>query len=258
MNICGVTTVGIGIASCASRSAVSTWVSISSIAVSILRCDDAVTRPRVAATLLAVSNVPKVVAMMGSRWPSPATSVAIDGCSSSPPLRMMHDSDGKPSAAWALTTASTTSERSPGVMTATPSVSRSSTCSAVMPATSTSITSRLSSSGSPLTTVPSTARCEVADRRRDQQRLLGQDIRLRREALQRFGDRGHLRRVTPVGHHRRGVGVLAGDLDQAQLDDLGDLVGVRSLALTASTTGAPRLAAMRALVSSSLGVVTSV
>ena len=31
---------------------------------------------------------------------------------------MMHDSDGKPSAAWALATASTTSERSPGVITA--------------------------------------------------------------------------------------------------------------------------------------------
>ena len=33
----------------------------------------------------------------------------------------MHDSDGKPSAAWALATASTTSERSPGVITAMPS-----------------------------------------------------------------------------------------------------------------------------------------
>ena len=77
MNICGVTTVGIGIASCASRSAVSTWVSISSIAVSILRCEDAVTRPRVAAILLAVSNVPNGVAMIGSRWFSPDTSLAI-------------------------------------------------------------------------------------------------------------------------------------------------------------------------------------
>ena len=150
MNICGVTTVGIGMASWASRSAVSTWASISASAVSILRCEVAVTRPRADATRLAVSNVPKSVAMIGSRRPSPDTSEAIDGCSSSPPLRMTQDSDGKPSAAWALTTASTTSERSPGVMTATPSFSRSSTCSAVMPATSTSIASRVSSAGSPL------------------------------------------------------------------------------------------------------------
>ena len=100
--------------------------------------------------------------MIGSRSPSPDTSDAIDGCSSSPPLRMTQDSDGKPSAAWALTTASTTSERSPGVMTATPSFSRSSTCSAVMPATSTSIASRDSSAGSPPMTVPSTASCNSA------------------------------------------------------------------------------------------------
>ncbi len=40
---------------------------------------------------------------------------------------------------------------------------------------------------------------------------------------QRLGDSSHLRGVAPVGHHGRGVGVLAGDLDQAQLDDLGHL-----------------------------------
>ncbi len=44
---------------------------------------------------------------------SPATNAAIDWCNSNPPLRMMHDSDGNPSAACALATANTTSERSP-------------------------------------------------------------------------------------------------------------------------------------------------
>ena len=96
---------------------------------------------------------------------------------------MMHDSDGKPSAAWALTTASTTSERSPGVMTATPSVSRSSTCSAVMPATSTPITSRFSSSWSPLIERAFDGLAQIAHRRRDQQRLLGQHVGLRRRML---------------------------------------------------------------------------
>ena len=129
---------------------------------SILRCDVAVTRPRADATALAVSKVPSVVAMIGSRSRRPATSAAIDGCNSNPPLRMMHDSDGNPSAAWALATASTTSERSPGVTTATPSRSRSSTWSAVMPATTTPIASRPISAVSPLTSVPFTAVCRSA------------------------------------------------------------------------------------------------
>ena len=122
MNISGVTTDGIGMANRSSRSAVSTQVSISARAVSILRCEPAVTRPRVDATRLAVSKVPNGVVMIGSRRPRPDTSDSIDGCSSRPPLRITQDSDGKPSAAWALTTASTTSERSPGVITPTPSV----------------------------------------------------------------------------------------------------------------------------------------
>ena len=164
---------------CASRSAVSTCSSISASAVSILRSEVAVTRPRAEATRLAVSNVPNLVVMIGSRRPSPDTSDAMDGCSSRPPLRMRHDSDGKPSAAWALTTASTTSDRSPAVMTATLSFSRSSTCSAVMPATSTSIASRDSSAESPAITVPSTAVLQFGHRRRDQQRLLGQHVALR-------------------------------------------------------------------------------
>ena len=56
--------------------------------------------------------------------------------------------------------------------------------------------------------------------------------------------------VATVGHHRGGVGVLAGDLRQTQFDDLRDLVrACGPWRCTASTTGAPRLAAMRALTS---------
>ena len=111
-------TLGIGIANCASKSERSTWLSISCSAVSIFRSDVVVTRPRADPTAPAVSKVPSVVAMIGSRSRSPATSAPIDRCNSNPPLRMMHDNDGNPSAAWALATASTTSERSPGVTTA--------------------------------------------------------------------------------------------------------------------------------------------
>ncbi|COZ31695.1 Uncharacterised protein [Mycobacterium tuberculosis] len=48
-------TVGMGMVSCANRPATSTWRSISSNAVSILRCDVAVTSPRADAAALAVS-----------------------------------------------------------------------------------------------------------------------------------------------------------------------------------------------------------
>ena len=225
---------------------------------SILRCDDAVTRPRVAATLLAVSNVPRVVAMMGSRWFNPDTSAAIDGCSSSPPLRMMHDSDGKPSAAWALTTASTTSERSPGVITATPSVSRSSTCSAVMPATSTSSDFALEQFLVAADDRAVDGPLQVAHRGCDQQRLLGKTYD--------FGGKAFSASATAAicaGSHRLATTAAVCACWPAistrhSSTTWATSVGVRSLALTASTTGAPRLAAMRALVSSSLGVVTSV
>ena len=64
---------------------------------------------------------------------------------------------------------------------------------------------------------------KIAHRGRVQQGLFGEHVGLRRDVLQRFGDRGHLCRLTPVGHHRRGVCVLAGDLDEAQFDNLSDL-----------------------------------
>ena len=126
------------------------------------RC--AVTRPRVVATALAVSKVSSSVAMIGSRKPTPVTSRAISRCSGSPPLRMMVASDGKPSAAWALATASTTSERSPGVITAAPSCSRSRTCSAVIPATITRHHLPAEQRLVAVTRVPSTARQQARPR----------------------------------------------------------------------------------------------
>ena len=131
-NISGVVTVGIGTASRSSRSAVDV-LSISRRAVSILRCESASPgrgspRPRSPSR-----TGPGRWRSIGSRRPSPVTRRRDRGCSESPPLRTIADNDGNPSAAWALTTASTTSDRSPGVMTATPSVSRSRTWSAGHP-----------------------------------------------------------------------------------------------------------------------------
>ncbi|SKV87032.1 Uncharacterised protein [Mycobacteroides abscessus subsp. massiliense] len=144
-------------ASCAMRSAPSTYRSISASAVSILRAEATVTRPRACAAALAVSNVPESVSMIGNRSPIPSTRSAIRGCSFSPPLRMIADSDGNPSATCALATASSTSDRSAGKMTACPSCRRSKQCSAVMPATMKLVASRDSSASSPLTNEPFTA-----------------------------------------------------------------------------------------------------
>ena len=72
---------------------------------------------------------------------------------------------------------------------------------------------------------------QLGDRRRHQQRLLGQHVALqilqtgRLELLQRVGDLGHALRVAAVDHHGRGVRVLGGDLVDAHLDQLDDLVG---------------------------------
>ena len=81
---------------------------------------------------------------------SPSISRAIAGCGRRPPFMMIPASDGKPSASWAFTRPSSTSDRSPGAITTMPSESRSRMCSAVMPPTMTRSASRCSNSGSPL------------------------------------------------------------------------------------------------------------
>ena len=62
-------------------------------------------------------------------------------------------------------------------------------------------------------------------RRRQHQRLVGQHVAAGREHVQRFGNGTDLRRGTPVGDHRRGVGTLRVQLGQTDLDDTGDLFG---------------------------------
>ena len=66
----------------------------------------------------------------------------------------MPDTWGKLADRWAMSTPRTTSGRSPGVITTAPSKSRSSTLGIVIAATSRPVTSRLSRSSSPLTSVP--------------------------------------------------------------------------------------------------------
>ena len=71
---------------------------------------------------------------------------------------------------------------------------------------------------------------QLGNRRRHQQRLLRQHIAALSDLLQRLPNLGELGRITPGGHHRRGVGVLSGDLVDAHLDDLGNLLRSASLA----------------------------
>ena len=163
----------------------STWSSIDAIAVSILRCELAVTRTRADATRLAVSKVPNRVVMIGTREPRPDTSDSIEGCSSRPPLRMTQDNDRKAFGRMGAQHCEHHIGAVAGVTTATPSVSRSTTCSAVMPATRTSIASRASSAGSPRRSVPCAA-FQLGHQRRDQEQLLvGQHVGLGFEAFQR-------------------------------------------------------------------------
>ena len=178
---------------------------------------------------LAVSKVPSVVAMIGSRSRSPATSAPIDRCNSNPPLRMMHDSDGNPSAACALATASTTSERSPGVTTADG-----------LPQPLQHMVGRHAGDHHPhhfavhqrgVTADQGAVHrgLQIGHRRRHQQRLIRHGVGFRRERAQRLGDRGQLRWLATVGHHGSGMRVLCAQLGQAHLDGVGDLLGAAVL-----------------------------
>ena len=136
---------------------------------------------------------------------------------------MMHDSDGKPSAAWALTTASTTSERSPGVMTATPSVQP---LQHVLGGHARDQHVHRLAVQQLLVAADQRAFdgiAQVADRRRDEQRLLGQHVGLR---FERFS--ASATAVICDGSQRLATTAAVcacwpADLDEAQLDDLSDL-----------------------------------
>ena len=63
---------------------------------------------------------------------------------------------------------------------------------------------------------------QIRDGRCHQQRFLGDDVDARAQVRAGVGDRVQLGRVGAIGHHRRRVRMLGGQLGQAQLDDLSD------------------------------------
>ncbi len=87
----------------------------------------------------------------------PSMSSVTGAASVKPPLSTMPAMDGKVSLACAVSTASSTSLRSPGITTRHPSVSRGSTLSTDIAAITTPVTSRPSRDSSPSSSVPSTA-----------------------------------------------------------------------------------------------------
>lgn len=66
---------------------------------------------------------------------------------------------------------------------------------------------------------------QFGDRRGDEQRFLRQHVALGGHALQRLGHRRQLRGIAPVGDHGGRMGVLPGDLGEAQFDDVRDVLG---------------------------------
>ena len=146
--------------------------------------------------------VSRSVATIGIVAPSPSMSRPTWSGSGKPPLSTMPDICGKLADTWAVSTPSTISGRSPGVTTSAPSKSRSRTWGSVIAATSTPVTSRVSSPSSPLTRRPVAGGHQVGDRRRAQQRLLGDRERRHVEADQRVDDRVAGRRVDAVGDDR--------------------------------------------------------
>ncbi len=95
--------------------------------------------------------------MIGIVTPRPSMSRATWPARGSPPFSTIAEICGKVGEVCAISTPSTTSGRSPGVITAAPSNSRSRTFGIVIAATTRPVTSRLSRDSSPLARVPSTA-----------------------------------------------------------------------------------------------------
>ena len=218
-------------ANCASRSAVSTWVSISASAVSILRSEVAVTRPRAEATRLAVSNVPNLVAMIGKPQTQPGHQRRDRRVQLQPTVE--DDARQRRKAFGGMGTHD--SEHDIG------SVARRDDGHALLQPLQHMLGGharhqhmhrlarqqrRIAADHGALDGF-----LQLGHRWGDQQRLLGQHVALRLELLQRGGHRVHLARVAAVGHHRRGVCVLGRNLGQTYVDDLGDLIGGAVLGL---------------------------
>ena len=209
---------------------------------------------------LAVSKVPRAVATIGSRSPRPDTSAAIDGCSCSPPLRMMARQRRKALGGMGAdhgehdVGAVAGGDHGHRPRSAAPARARR---SCRRPARR--CTSRPSSASSPLIERAVDGLLQFGHRRRDQQRLLGQHIALRRRAspalrrrrpaapgrsgwrppprCARAGPRARPGTARRRGRPRRGCGPWPAP---------------------PTPPGAPRLTAMRALTLSSLGLATSV
>ncbi len=156
-NMSGVTTSGRSTWRASSRAAPSMFCSNRARAVSTLRCESTVRRPRTFAAADAERKVPRPVWMIGTD--GSMSSSRRETCSGgyTPPLRMIPASDGNDLAVCATSSPRRTSVRSPGVMTTAPSTSFSRRFSNVIAPTSTSNTSRPSRVSSPLTSCPPTA-----------------------------------------------------------------------------------------------------
>ncbi|PQM44407.1 hypothetical protein C1Y40_05433 [Mycobacterium talmoniae] len=171
---------------------------------------------------------------------------------------MIPASDGKLCAAWAFTSASSTSERSAGTITTCPSTSRSKMCSGVMPPTITLMASRRSSSGSPLYSVPPSAWHSSA--------MVGAASSGTSGTLNAGNPRPASVAVTVsscAGSHRLAITAAGRACAAASSARQRSVIAVmvsrsRSWPLMASSSGAPRFTAMRALKLSSVGLTTSV
>ncbi len=227
-------------------------------AVAILRGESLSRRPRRLVSAVEVAWVPRSVAIIGSATSSPSSSRPTCSGSSSPPLRTTPEICGKLADWCAVSTPRTTSGRSPGVTTSAPSKSRSSTLGRVIAATTRPGTSRASWLSSPRTRRPSQAA-----------------IRSPTEGALSRGCSGSAKAGTPSRRSAAAVrSVAAGStrlamtaksfawLAASSASAIAAAVHSwstpRPLPLRTSRTGAPRLAATRALKANSAGAPTSV
>jgi hypothetical protein len=229
------------------------------------------------------------VRMIGTEGARPSISRSMTSGSSKPPLSTIPAIDGKVADELASSTAISTSARSLGMTTTDPSIRRGSTFAIDIAATTTPSASRVSSSGSPETRVPSMA-CMML-------RMLG---------ATRYGSSGMIQTGTSVAPVGSRAGSTATERTAATSSSLwagsarftimasSDTCSSRSSARatsvswrmssgvrgslwpsrsplancspwlgptrppSTSSTGAPRFAAMRALKASSVGLPTSV
>ena len=156
-NISGVTASERATSKRSSRSSPSTWSSNTASALVILRGVSRAIAPSRAPARTAVSNVPCRVSTTGSIVGKPSSGRRIVSGGRSPPVSTIPAGEGSTDDACANSAASTTSARSPGVISTAPSSMRSIRFGSVIAATVRCSASRPSSSASPAITSPSQA-----------------------------------------------------------------------------------------------------